>query len=90
MLNMSQIKDVELSPETFSRMHNLRLLKFYLSDKGNGFNKCNVHISKGLEAFLDQLCYLYWDCFPLKALPSSFGIETLVELFLKYSHIEKL
>ena len=90
MLNISQIKDVELSPETFSRLHNLRLLKFYLSDEGSGFNQCNVHISKGLEAFPDQLRYLHWDCFPLKALPSSFGAEMLVELDLKYSRIEKL
>ncbi|KAJ1384177.1 Leucine-rich repeat domain superfamily [Sesbania bispinosa] len=84
---MSQIKDVTISPQTFFKMHKLRLLKFYMTSCDK---RSNVHISRGLECMPDELSYLRWDCFPLKSLPPSFSVEKLVELDLKHSLVEKL
>ena len=87
LLDMSRIKDVEISPKAFTKMHKLRLLKFYLP---NYCKRSNLHIFKGLEGLPDELRYFRWDSFPLKALPSSFCAKMLVELDLKDNLIEKL
>jgi hypothetical protein len=87
-LDMSQIKEVTLRPQTFDRMYKLRLLNFYVPSHGK--RRTNVHISRSLECLPDELSYLRWDFFPLKSLPPSFCAEKLVELDLKHSLVEKL
>lgn len=88
VLDMSQIKEVTLSPQTFQRMYRLRLLKFYTPSGDT--RRINVHISRGLDCMPAELSYFRWDCFPLKSLPPQFCAQKLVELDLKHSRIEKL
>ena len=86
-LNMSEIKEISISPTAFARMPYLKFLKFYLLD---GESKSKVHIPKGIEELPVRLRYLRWDCFPRKAWPTSFHAENLVELDLRQSLIKKL
>ena len=79
LLNMAEIKHVEIGPEMFNQMQKLRILKFYMPYDDR---RCNVLIPKGLESLPDELHFLRWDHFPLKCLPSSFCAEMLIHLDL--------
>ncbi|KAJ4723394.1 Disease resistance protein (TIR-NBS-LRR class) family [Melia azedarach] len=90
-LDMSKIRDINLSSKAFVNMSNLRLLKFYVpgfSDISNMVSK--VHLPQGLEYLTDELRYLHWHGYPLKTLPSNFSPENLIVLGLPYSEVEKL
>ncbi|CAN0892399.1 Disease resistance protein RUN1 [Linum grandiflorum] len=86
-LDMSKIERVNLSPDAFARMPNLRLLKFYNSDDRSS---SKVSLPEGLDCISDKLSYLYWDGCPLKSLPSIGRTANLVELSLPSSHVEVL
>ncbi|CAJ1939655.1 unnamed protein product [Sphenostylis stenocarpa] len=86
ILDVSQINVLPLSYETFSRMVNMRFLKFYM---GKG-RKCNLHLPSGLESVPNKLVYLQWDGYPSKSLPSTFCPDNLVVLSMMESHVEKL
>ncbi|KAK9288968.1 hypothetical protein L1049_017439 [Liquidambar formosana] len=70
-------KEVHISNEAFTRMHNLRLLKF-----------SNVHPFEDFNYLPDELRCLIWDGYPLKSIPSRFDPKNLVQLYLPYSRIE--
>lgn len=90
-LDMSKITDLELSSEAFTSMHNLKYLKFYVSDWRIGAgNVPKVHLPRGLEYLSDDLRYLYWHGYPLKALPPNFNPKNLVELHMPHSNVERL
>ena len=57
-LDVSKIREIELSSTAFARMYNLRLLKIYNSVAGD---KCTVHLPSGLESLSHELRYLHWD-----------------------------
>ncbi|KAK4269174.1 hypothetical protein QN277_022366 [Acacia crassicarpa] len=86
-LDLSQIRDLQLSADTFKKMTNLRFLKFYSSC---GQRSCAVNLPFGLDSFSKSLHYLQWDNFPLESLPLSFCAEKLVELHMPNSHLKKL
>ncbi|KAK4269588.1 hypothetical protein QN277_022726 [Acacia crassicarpa] len=86
-LDLSQIRDLQLSADTFRKMTNLRFLKFYSSWTQRS---CTVNLPSGLDSFSKSLCYLQWDNFPSKSLPLSFCAEKLVELHMPNSHLKKL
>ncbi|RHN79063.1 putative TIR domain, winged helix-turn-helix DNA-binding domain-containing protein [Medicago truncatula] len=88
VLDMSQIKELTLSPQTFQRTHRLRVLIFYIPSSDT--RRINVHISRGLNCMPLEISYFRWDCFPLKSLPPQFCAEKLVELDIKHSRIGKL
>ncbi|KAI9119925.1 hypothetical protein K1719_009314 [Acacia pycnantha] len=86
-LNMSQIRDLQLSADTFKKMTKLRFLKFYSSwDQ----RLCPVNLPSGFDSFSESLRYLQWDNFPLQSLPLSLCAETLVKLYMPNSHLKKL
>ncbi|KAJ9167214.1 hypothetical protein P3X46_021880 [Hevea brasiliensis] len=88
VLNMSKIREMHLSSETFAKMHSLRLLKFY-STSAKPIS--TVHLpDEGLRSLSSKLRLLHWECFPSKSLPSSFHAEKLVELRLVASNVEQL
>ncbi|KAL5743635.1 hypothetical protein ACOSQ2_026751 [Xanthoceras sorbifolium] len=87
-LDMSKIKDIDLSSEAFQKMWNLRYLKFY--SKILLFEDSKVHLPDGLNYLPDELRYLHWHRYPLKALPSSFCPQNLVELDLSLCNAEQL
>ncbi|KAL5778667.1 hypothetical protein ACOSQ2_009404 [Xanthoceras sorbifolium] len=82
-LDMSKMKNIQVNPQVFEKMWNLRFLKFY---------NATEHTSKLCDpSYLpDELRYLCWDGYPSKALPSSFSPENLVELELSNSNLEQL
>ncbi|XP_062084171.1 disease resistance protein RPV1-like [Humulus lupulus] len=87
-LDMSKMRDVDLNPEVFVNMYNLRLLKIYNSN--NLIKGCKLHFTRGLQCLPDALRYLHWYGYPLKSLPSNFNPENLVVLEMTHSHIEQL
>ncbi|XP_061354746.1 disease resistance protein RPV1-like [Gastrolobium bilobum] len=86
ILDVSQIRVFPLSYETFSRMINLRFIKFYM---GRG-RTCNLLLPSGLESLSNKLKFLHWDGYPSKSLPSTFCPDNLVVLSMMGSHVEKL
>ncbi|PRQ59651.1 putative winged helix-turn-helix DNA-binding domain, leucine-rich repeat domain, L [Rosa chinensis] len=103
MLDLSKSKDVDIDAEAFVRMTNLRLLligyNHYIDFNAKDFplellhqprDECKQHVS-GVVKFLSRdLRYLMWHGCPLKSLPSNFGPKNLVDLDMRFSHIEQL
>nr|XP_034908299.1 disease resistance protein RPV1-like isoform X4 [Populus alba] len=86
-LDVSKIREIELSSTAFARMYSLRLLKIYNSKAGV---KCRVHLPLGLESLSEELRYLHWDGYPSTSLPCNFRPQNLVELNLSSSKVEQL
>ncbi|KAH9778678.1 Disease resistance-like protein DSC1 [Citrus sinensis] len=86
LLDMSKVKDINLHPNVFAKMPNLRILKFYNSMDEE--NKCKVSHFQGSE--FTEVRYLHWHGYPLKSLPSNIHPEKLVLLEMPYSNIEQL
>ncbi|KAJ4723792.1 putative disease resistance protein (TIR-NBS-LRR class) [Melia azedarach] len=90
-LDMSNIRDLDLTPGAFAKMSNLRLLKIYVPhhvDISNMGSK--VHLLKALAYLPDELRYLHWHGYPWRTLPMNFNPENLIELNLPYSKVEQL
>ncbi|XP_055961391.1 disease resistance protein RPV1-like [Mercurialis annua] len=85
LLDMSQIKYLDLSPTAFAKFCNLRILKFYDCYRNN-----KILLPGGLEYFPHELRFLQWDNFPLNCLPIQFCLENLVELHMPKSKIKHL
>ncbi|XLR43996.1 hypothetical protein S83_028656 [Arachis hypogaea] len=87
ILDLSKIKDLHLSSDTFGNMNNIRFLKFHIP-KGKSPNI--TYLPEGLEQFPKELRYLEWDRYPLKSFPPSFRPELLVEIHMRQSDVEEL
>ncbi|KAK2640331.1 hypothetical protein Ddye_028126 [Dipteronia dyeriana] len=93
VLDLLNIKKMELSPQAFKKMYNLRFIKLHDSgiylDFGYPYNS-KMHFPNGLSDLSDKLRSLIWFGFPLTILPSNFNPENLVELNLRESNLERL
>ncbi|XP_057988768.1 disease resistance-like protein DSC1 isoform X2 [Hevea brasiliensis] len=95
-LDISKIDKVNLSPVTFSRMCNMRLLKFYHSSSlswknPTGFiSKSTLQSCDGLQSLPNKLSYLHWHGYPWESLPSNFAMENLVQLEMPFSKVKEL
>ncbi|KAL4286159.1 hypothetical protein AHAS_Ahas19G0058300 [Arachis hypogaea] len=87
ILDLSQIKDLRLSPDTFKRMNNLRFLKLYIP---SGQSSGNMILPTDLEPFSDKLRYFEWHQYPFVSLPPSFYAKLLVEIRMPHSQVKKL
>ncbi|KAK2384645.1 disease resistance protein RPV1 [Trifolium repens] len=85
-LNMEEIRKVQLHSETFKKMHNLTLIKFY----NQSLCETPVTFYDFLKSFPDHLKFLCWDEFPQRSLPQDFCPESLVILDMPNSHLEQL
>ncbi|CAN1730119.1 Disease resistance-like protein DSC1 [Linum perenne] len=81
-LDLSNMTDIQLSPDAFSGMYSLRFLRFYRYDPPYA----NVHAKEGLIFLPDGLRLLHWDGYPLKCLPPQYDPVNLVELQLLHGH----
>ena len=88
-LDMSEIRKLDLNRAAFSKMYNLRLLKFYNSEPSY-IGKSKVCLPPSLKSLPDALRYLYWDGYPSKSLPQNFDPHNLVELEMPNSQVERL
>lgn len=84
ILDMSKGNELNITPEIFRRMSNLKLLKFYTN---SSIKQSRTRMIDGLD-YLPKLRYLRWDAYSLKSLPSRFCMTSLVELNLSHSSIE--
>ncbi|XP_065622354.1 disease resistance protein RPV1 isoform X2 [Quercus suber] len=78
-LDSTPEKVQHLNVKSFSNMNNLRLLKI-----------SNVDLPQGLHDFSSELCFIHWDGYPLKSMPTSFKPDKLVELNMPCSLIKHL
>jgi len=84
-LDATEYTHINLSPKTFEKMVNLRLLAFR-DHKGIK----SVSLPHGLDSLPETLRYFLWDGYPWKSLPPTFCAEMLVELSMQESHVERL
>ncbi|XP_052190819.1 disease resistance protein RUN1-like isoform X2 [Diospyros lotus] len=77
VLDSHEIKEISLSPDAFSKMSELRLLKL-----------SNVQLPNGLDYLSNDLRLLDWHGYPLKYLPSNFQPDSLVTVKLSHSCLE--
>uniref|UniRef100_A0A0D3AU96 ADP-ribosyl cyclase/cyclic ADP-ribose hydrolase n=1 Tax=Brassica oleracea var. oleracea TaxID=109376 RepID=A0A0D3AU96_BRAOL len=92
LLDMSEITEsIALERVTFSDMGNLQYLKIYNSCcRRHCRADCNLYFPDGLDFPLEEVRYLHWVKFPLHELPQNFRPESLVDLSLPYSKIERV
>ncbi|CAH8334961.1 unnamed protein product [Eruca vesicaria subsp. sativa] len=91
-LNMSEINEsLSIEKKSFKGMCNLKLLNFYKSlwARETGEGRLSLP-DRGLDHFPRKLRFLRWDEYPSKCMPSHFRVESLVELRMEYSKLEKL
>ncbi|KAG8633641.1 hypothetical protein MANES_18G125400v8 [Manihot esculenta] len=93
-LDMSETERVYLNPAVFSRIPNLRLLKFYWSFpwfKKEGSSFIIEHgPSKHIKSLPNKLSLLHWEEYPFKSLPLDRSLENLVHLIMPESKAEEL
>ncbi|KAL9437251.1 hypothetical protein AB3S75_023161 [Citrus x aurantiifolia] len=97
-MDLSKIKGINLDPGAFTKMSNLRLLKFYVPEiekflsmsLEEQLSYSKVQLPNGLDYLPKKLRYLHWDTYPLRTLPSNFKPKNLVELNLRFSKVEQL
>ncbi|KAL6315641.1 hypothetical protein AAG906_003745 [Vitis piasezkii] len=77
LFNLSIPKRIHITTESFAMMKNLR-------------EDNRVKLSKDFEFPSCELRYLYWQGYPLESVPSSFDVEDLVELDMRYSYLKQL
>jgi hypothetical protein len=85
---MGEIKKVQLHPDTFKKMHNLRMIRFY--NRYAFLRDSTVIQCSFLKGLPNDLKFLRWDCFPERFLPLDFCPRNLVTLDMSYSHLELL
>jgi len=73
-----ETKEISLSPDAFSEMSKLRLLKL-----------SNVQLPNGLDYLSNDLRILDWHEYPLKCLPSNFQPDSLVTLKMSNSCLKQ-
>ncbi|KAJ8759129.1 hypothetical protein K2173_004136 [Erythroxylum novogranatense] len=81
-LDLSKIREINLNPQVFRKMPNLRFLNFY--------GKSNLYLSQGLDYLPNTLRYLRWEKYPLEYLPPNFQPENLAVLQLPNSNFKQL
>ncbi|RXH87756.1 hypothetical protein DVH24_034656 [Malus domestica] len=69
-------------------MYNLKVLRIENKSFDEKYNK--LYLSDGLQSLPEALSYIYWEEYPLKALPSKFYQGNVIELRMPYSQVEKL
>ena len=92
-LNMSEINEpLSMDENSFQRMRNLKLLHFYKPwwwSRETGKGRLTLP-NRGLHHFPRKLRLLRWDEYPSKCMPFNFRAESLVEIRMEYSKLEKL
>ncbi|XP_052185033.1 disease resistance protein RUN1-like [Diospyros lotus] len=78
ILDSRGTKEIYLSPDTFSKMSKLRLLRLR-----------NVQLPNGLNYLSNELSLLDWHGYPSKCMPSNFQPNKLIQLKMSYSRLRQ-
>ena len=81
-LHLSELKEIQFTTKVFAKMQKLRLLKILTREE------FKVLLPKDFE-LPHNLRYLQWQGCTLRALPSNFFGENLIEINLKSSSLKK-
>ncbi|KAF3951327.1 hypothetical protein CMV_023008 [Castanea mollissima] len=90
MLNMPIEAKERLSAEAFSKMKNLRFLKIGYVHPPQDLIGGPIQLPQGLSYLSNELRIIDWRGYPLKSMPTSFQLNKLVELRMRYSDIKQL
>ncbi|XP_061370339.1 disease resistance protein RPV1-like [Gastrolobium bilobum] len=89
-LDLSQIKDLRLPIDTFTKMEALRFLKLYIPSGQIRSNNTYIDLPTVLKPFSDKLRYVEWTGYPFESLPSPFRANLLVEIRMPHSNVKQL
>ena len=89
-LDLSQIKNLTLHSDSFTKMKTLRFLRFYNTNLGQISSNTYLHLPATLEPFSDKLRYIEWIGYPFQSLPSPFCAKFLVEIRMPHSKVKQL
>ncbi|XP_037495398.1 disease resistance protein RPV1-like [Jatropha curcas] len=90
-LDISKIGKVHLHPAIFSRVPNLRLLKFYRSCPDTNTDSIfELGQAKELQFLPNKISLFHWEDCPYNSLPSNFFMKNVVELNMKGSKVKQL
>ncbi|KAL6123461.1 hypothetical protein ACLB2K_075983 [Fragaria x ananassa] len=104
MLDLSKSKDIYIDAEAFVKMTRLRQLRIGYNHSID-FNVkdiqseqlhhprgeyCKQQVKGEVKFLSNDLRYLMWYGCPMKSLPTNFHPKNLVDLDMRYSHIERL
>ena len=90
MLNMPIEAKECLSTEAFSKMKILRFLKIGYVHPPQDRIGGPIQLPQGLSYLSNELRIIDWHGYPLKSMPTSFQLNKLVELRMRYSDIKQL
>ncbi|XP_050240615.1 disease resistance protein RUN1-like isoform X2 [Quercus robur] len=79
VLKLPESKEADWNPESFSKMHHLKLLIIK-----------NIQLVLGPKHLPNGLRFLDWSGYPSKSLPLNFQSNDLIELYMCSSYIERL
>lgn len=85
-LDIDETDELHILENAFKEMSNLRFLKF--SNKGK--KEVKLDLTEDFNYLPPKLRLLSWECFPLRSMPSSFYLQNLVMLEMRYSYMEKM
>ncbi|XP_061355020.1 disease resistance protein RML1A-like [Gastrolobium bilobum] len=89
-LDLSQIKDLRLPADTFTKMESLRFLKLYIPSGRRRSSNTYIDLPEVLKPFSDKLRYVEWTGYPFESLPSPFCAKLLVEIRMPHSNVKQL
>ncbi|KAI4357474.1 hypothetical protein L6164_001422 [Bauhinia variegata] len=87
-LDMSQIKEIYLKPDTFEKINNLKVLKIYNSTWNPIISK--LHIHSGLGNLPEELMFFQWTGYPHKFIPLNSCASNIIHLDMYGSLVEQL
>ncbi|CAA7028353.1 unnamed protein product [Microthlaspi erraticum] len=93
--DVSKNRELSISRRAFEEMRNLQFLRVYMGDSSENVSLCTA---EGMEfvprledmEFLPRLRLLHWSSYPGISLPPTFRPESLIELHMPSSKLEKL
>ncbi|XP_050220777.1 disease resistance-like protein DSC1 [Mercurialis annua] len=89
-LDVSRIRKLNISSHAFTKMRNLKFLKFYTPFTKSVEDDSSLYALEGLVHLPASLRLLHWQSYPSKSLPSNFDPSRLVDLNLCFSNLELL
>ncbi|CAN1730121.1 Disease resistance-like protein DSC1 [Linum perenne] len=92
-LDICKTRKINLPTDVFTRMYNLRILRFNVSCSEppcGEHRKVYANANSVLESLPRQLVLLHWHKCPLITLPSQFILHNLVDIHLVHNNLERL
>ncbi|KAI9113015.1 hypothetical protein K1719_015947 [Acacia pycnantha] len=90
MLDLDQIKYLQVEADVFRKMKKLRVLKIFSNVSWSPPSTPYKILPSDLDPFSSKLRYIHWDHYPLETLPSGLYLGNLVELYMHNNNVKRL